>query len=253
MDIENYFSTRQTIRSFSDKKINDSQLSKMISEAAKAPNTGNMQLYSVVATTSEEGKLLLAPLHFNQPCATDCAVLLTFCIDFNRFSQWCAASDAQPGFDNLQMLLAAAIDCSLFAQQFNTIAELNGLGCCYLGTTAYNAPKIAEVLDLPKGVIPLISIACGFPAENDLHGQAQDRLPVEAILHKEKYNHLSNAKVRELYAAKEERDDNKRFVKENGKQTLAQVFTDIRYPKQSNETFSRSLAEFITPYLEPIS
>ena len=29
-----------------------------------------------------------------------------------------------------------------------------------------------------------------------------------------------------------------RFVAENGKKTLAQVFTDVRYPRANNELFS---------------
>lgn len=248
MKTDKYFSSRRTVRSFTDKIIDAELLKAMVADAAKAPNTGNMQLYSVVVTTSDEDKKRLSPMHFNQPCASSCAALMTFCIDFNRFKRWCDVSDATPGFDNLQMLLAAAIDCSLFAQQFNTIAEMNGLGCCYLGTTAYNAPQIANELNLPEGVIPLISIACGYPADNATDGPAQDRLPVEAIMHLNKYNDYSDEEIIRIYADKESRPDNKAFVVENNKQTLAQVFTDVRYPRESNEAFSKSLANFLTNF-----
>lgn len=37
----------------------------------------------------------------------------------------------------------------------------------------------------------------------------------------------------------------KQFVKENAKETLAQVFTDIRYNKENNEKFSGMLLEVI--------
>ncbi len=249
MNINEYFANRRTVRAFADKEINPELLNQMLADASKAPNTGNMQLYSVVVTTSAAGKERLAPFHFNQPCSRSCAAMLTFCIDFWRFTRWCEVSDAKPGFDNLQMLLAAAIDCSLFAQQFNTIAEMNGLGCCYLGTTAYNAPQIAQALDLPDGVIPLISIACGYPAENAYQAPDQDRLPVQAIVHNETYNRFTDAEIAKIYAAKEAREDNRAFVAENNKQTLAQVFADVRYPKTSNETFSQSLAQFLANYL----
>ena len=143
MNIDKYFSSRRTVRSFSKKTVEPGLIRKMLAEATKAPTTGNMQLYSVITSATDESKQRLATTHFNQPCVTGCSVLLTFCIDMHRFYRWCAVSDAKPGFENLQMLMAAAIDCSIFAQQFNTIAEMNGLGCCYLGTTAYNAPQIA--------------------------------------------------------------------------------------------------------------
>lgn len=250
MNIDKYFSSRRTIRSFSKKTVEPGLIRKMLAEATKAPNTGNMQLYSVITSATDESKQRLAPTHFNQPCVTGCSVLLTFCIDMHRFYRWCAVSDAKPGFENLQMLMAAAIDCSIFAQQFNTIAEMNGLGCCYLGTTAYNAPQIAGILELPDGVIPLISIACGYPAGNSTSAPEQDRLPVDAILHEEKYNLPSDSQIRNYYAGKEARDDNRAFVAENNKATLAQVFTDIRYSKENNELFSRNLAEFLSNYLK---
>ena len=41
-----------------------------------------------------------------------------------------------------------------------------------------------------------------------------------------------------LYAEKEALAVNQQFVAENGKETLAQVFTDIRYTKSNNLHFS---------------
>ena len=37
----------------------------------------------------------------------------------------------------------------------------------------------------------------------------------------------------------------KQYIAENGKETLAQVFTDVRYPKANNEAFSRVLVDFM--------
>lgn len=250
MDLNEYFMNRHTVRAFSDRAVDMELLRQLVEEASHAPNTGNMQLYSVILTTSDEGKRALAPLHFNQPCVEGCAVLLTFCIDMNRFARWCQVSDATPGFDNLQMLMAAAIDCSLFAQQFNTAAEMRGLGGCFLGTTAYNAPEIASVLDCPDRVVPLISLALGYPAEAVAGVPAQDRLPVEAIMMEERYRQFTDDEVRGLYAGKEARADNRHFVEENGKQTLAQVFADVRYPRESNEAFSATLASYLSRYLQ---
>ncbi len=34
---------------------------------------------------------------------------------------------------------------------------------------------------------------------------------------------------------------NAKFIAENGKETLAQVFTDVRYPRAMNEEFSEKL------------
>lgn len=240
--MDNFFLNRRTIRQYTDKNISDELLKRLLLEASHAPTTGNMQLYSVVITRDEENKKALAPTHFNQPQTVNCNVLLTFCADFNRFTKWCIENDAKPGYDNLQSLVTAALDAVIFAQQFCTVAELNGLGCCYLGTTTYNAPEIAKILHLPVRVVPLVTISVGYPA-ND--GEEVGRLPIEAIMHNEVYHDYSKDEIHRYYAEKEEREDSKRFVAENGKKTLAQVFTDVRYTKEANETFSEVLKKYL--------
>lgn len=237
-----FFETRRTVRRYSDRKVDDELLESMIKAAAQAPNTGNMQVYSVVATRSAEGKKVLAPAHFNQPSVEGCSVVLTFCADFNRFEHWCRINDAKPGYDNFQSFMWAVIDATIFAQQFCTIAEMYGLGCCYLGTTTYNAPQIAEALGLPDRVVPVVTLTVGYP-EGDT--QVSDRLPVGAILHQEKYQEGSDDMIRAAYSEKEALEESRRFVAENGKENLAQVFTDVRYTKDANEYFSKVYFDFI--------
>lgn len=238
-----FFSTRRTIRQYSDKQVPQFLLLDLINKASHAPTTGNMQLYSVVITRDPEMKAMLAPCHFGQPQVQGCSVLLTFCADFNRFVKWCEQRDAVPGYDNLQSLVTAALDTVIFAQQFCTVAELNGLGCCYLGTTTYNAPDIARILCLPNRVIPIVTLSVGYPANE---GRDDGRLPVEAIVHNEVYTDYTAADIDRLYSEKEAREDSRQYVAENGKDSLAQVFTDVRYTKAANEQFSKILLDYIT-------
>lgn len=107
----------------------------MLETAFRAATMGNMQLYSVVVTRDAEMKAKLAPAHFNQPMVTSAPVVLTFCADFNRFSKWCRQRKAEPGYDNLLSFMNAMTDALLVTQNFCTIAEENGLGTCFLGTT----------------------------------------------------------------------------------------------------------------------
>lgn len=201
-----------------------------------------MQLYSVVVTDDVEGKRVLSPFHFNQPQVLSAPVVLTFCADFNRMSKWCENRNAEPCYDNLQSFVASVIDTIAFAQQFNAIAELSGLGCCWLGTTTYNAPQIAEALRLPPLVVPIITLTVGYPEED---GVEVGRLPLEAILHQGTYRDYDADAIDRFYGEKERREDSRRFVEENGKETLAQVFTDVRYPRANNEHFSEVFADFL--------
>ena len=239
---DNYWENRRTIRRYTGRDVEPALIDNLLLKASHAPTTGNMQLYSVVVTREEDARRELSPLHFNQPQVMSAPVVLTFCADFNRMSKWCEARNAEPCYDNMQSFIAAMLDTVAFAQQFNTLAELAGLGCCWLGTTTYNAPQIAEVLRLPSLVVPVITLTVGYPAEE---GVETGRLPLEAIVHDGHYADYTAGMIDELYAEKEAREDSCRFVAENGKQTLAQVFTDVRYPRANNEHFSEVFLSFL--------
>lgn len=243
MNTTNYFSTRRTIRKYDpNRNIDPALIDRMLEEAARAANTGNMQTYSVIVTTAPEEIAKLAPAHFNQPAITGAKAVLTFCIDFNRFNHWCRINHADPGLNNLQGFTWGVIDTSLFAQQFVTIAEMNGLGTCYLGTTTYNAEPIAETLGLPSDVIPVITVTLGYPAESP---ELTERLPIKAIVHHGYYHKPTDSELKEIYAEKDGLESSKQFVKENGKENLAQVFAEVRYPRSANEQFSRVYKEFL--------
>lgn len=243
MDTSNYFSTRRTIRRYEPSRpVSIELIDKMLEDAARAANTGNMQTYSVIVSTDPEEIARLAPAHFNQPAITGAKAVLTFCIDFNRFNRWCRINGTDPGLNNLQGFTWGVIDTSIFAQQFVTIAEMNGLGTCYLGTTTYNAGQIAETLGLPSDVVPVITVTVGYPAESP---ELQERLPIGAIVHHGRYVNPSDDELREFYSEKENLESSKQFVKENNKENLAQVFAEVRYPRAANEQFSRVYKEYL--------
>jgi nitroreductase len=233
---------RKTIRKYSSKPVDDKLLNDLLTRGCRTSTTGNMQVYSIIVTRDEEMKKELAPSHFNQKMVTEAPVVLTFCADFNRFSKWCMERNADPGYNNFLSFFTAAIDALLVAQTVCVAAEAEGLGICYLGTTTYLAGKIIETLKLPKGVVPVTTVTLGWPAENP---DQTDRLPLDSVVHKEVYHDYSAADIDRIYDEKEKRSDSEQFIKENNKETLAQVFTDVRYRKEDNVHFSRMLLKVL--------
>lgn len=237
--MKNLLTNRGSVRDYLDKEVSNELLEDLLSQAAQSSNTGNMQTYSVVVTRDEEMKKRLAPLHFNQRMITTAPVVLTFCADFNLFTRWCKESNAEPGYDNFLSFYSASIDAVIWAQTFCVAAEAAGLGICYLGTTNYNPAEISEILELPELVVPVVTITVGYPAEKP---KVSDRLPIASLIHNEKYEVKD---IKEAFSAKESLPEMKLYVQENKKETLAQVFTDIRYTKKNNEFFSEKLLKEI--------
>lgn len=232
--------TRRTIRKYSSKPVSDELLNRLLAEAMRTQTMGNLQLYSVVLTRSEEMKKKLAPAHFNQPMVTEAPVVLTICADFNRTTRWAENRKAQPGYDNLLSFLNAATDALLYTQTFCNLADEEGLGYCFLGTTVYNPQQIIDTLQLPRLVMPVATITLGWPDENP---QLSDRLPLDSILHHETYTDYTPELIDKYYAEKEQLPENKEFVRINNKETLAQVFTDLRYTKKDNEAMSATMLD----------
>ena len=189
---------RRTIRKYADKPIEPALLDELLETAGRASTMGNLQLYSVVVTRDRAMKEKLAPAHFNQPMVTDTL---------------------------------------LYAQTFCTLAEEQGLGICYLGTTIYQPDVLIDTLKLPKLVMPVTTVTVGYPAE---HPEQPDRLPAGAFVHEETYHDYTSADIDRLYAYKEALPENRHFVEINHTETLAQIFTDIRYTKKDNEAMSET-------------
>ncbi len=232
----------RSIRKYKSTPIEATLLEKILNAGTRASNTGNMQVYSIIVTTDELIRKQLWEIHFKQNMVLEAPVHLTFCADINRFNQWCQQRNAFPGYDNFLWFYNASIDALLASQNICIEAEKNGLGICYLGTTTYAADKIIQLLNLPMGVVPVTSIVLGYPDENP---NLTDRLPLEAILHYEKYQPYSAADIDKLYADKEALPGTKKLIEENKTDNLAQIFTEKRYKKSDNVHFSNSFLQTI--------
>ncbi|MDE5623432.1 MAG: nitroreductase family protein [Alistipes sp.] len=235
--MKNMLFKHRSIRKFRPAPVPDEVLRECLEAAVRASTCGNMQLYSFIVTRERALRERLAPCHFNQPMVTEAPCVVTVCADVHRFTQWCEQRGADPAYDNFEWFVNAATDALLAAQNMCVQAEIHGLGICYLGTTLYTAAQIAKILELPKGVIPLTTVVLGYPDESP---ELADRLPLDAVVHYEKYTDYTAAEIDELWAEREESELTKRLIEENGLENLAKIFTERRYVRRDNLAVSQS-------------
>jgi nitroreductase len=233
--LETIFSHR-SIRKYKSTPVPERILEEILLAGSRASTTGNMQVYSIIVTKDENLRKQLWEAHFKQDMVLQAPVHLTFCADFNRFTRWCEQRKASPGYDNFLSFFTAAIDALLASQNVALAAESNGLGICYLGTATYMADRIVEILELPKMVVPVTCMVTGYPDEEP---GLTDRLPMDGIIHKEKYNDYLPTDIDRIYVEKEESQQTRELLVLNKKETLAQIFTDNRYTEKDNIHFSQ--------------
>lgn len=232
--------TRRTIRKYADRAVSEELLNRLLTEAARTQTMGNLQLYSVVVTRDAAMKERLAPAHFNQPMVKEAPVVLTVCADFNRTSVWARNRKAEPGYDNFLSFINAATDALLYTQTLCNLMDEEGLGYCYLGTTVYMPQMIIDTLQLPQLTMPVATLTVGWPAEEP---PLSDRLPLASFVHSETYRDYTPEAIDTYYHEKEQLPENRHFCEINQKETLAQIFTDIRYTRKDNEAMSEGLLQ----------
>ncbi len=232
----------RSIRKYKPDTIPGEVMDRVLEAGSRASTTGNMQVYSMIITKDEEIRKQLWEAHFKQEMVLLAPVHITFCADFNRFNKWCRSRKAEPGYDNFLSFFTAAIDALLASQNVAVEAEANGLGICYLGTATYMADRIIDILGLPPGVVPVAALVMGYPDEEP---GLTDRLPMEAVVHQEKYRDYQEDDIDRIYAEREASGLTQDLLEENQKETLAQVFTDNRYTRGDNIHFSKQFLEVI--------
>ena len=230
----------RSTRKFTAEKVDDTLLSEILECGLRASNTGNMQLYSIIATQQEPLRTELCKLHFGQ-CAT-APLWFTICTDIERYHHYCRVNQCDEPYGNLLWFVSALVDASLCAQNICVAAEAKGLGFCYLGTVNYNTRQIAELLQCPKGVVPVIAIAMGHPAENP---RMSERLGQDAVVHNEVYHNPTDEDIVRTHRVRDEHPFNKQMVEENGTRNYCEIFTTKRYPHEMNVGVSNDLLQFL--------
>lgn len=230
----------RSVRQFTQQAVDAKTLEEIVECGLHASNTGNMQLYSVIATTQEPLRSDLCKLHFGQ-CAS-APLWLTVCTDVARYHQYCRVNGCDEPYGNLLWFISALVDASLCAQNICVSAEAKGLGFCYLGTVNYNTRQIAELLQCPKGVVPVIAIAMGYPNEEPRHSE---RLGQDAVLHRETYHVPTDDELIQSHQVRDDNPFNRKMVEENGTRNYCEIFTTKRYPHDMNVNISRDLLQFL--------
>ena len=131
----------------------------------------------------------------------------------------------------------ATADALRAAENAAVQAEAHGLGICFVDTVLRSADRLVELLSLPRGVVPTAVLAVGYPAEQP---PVSDRLPMEAVVHYDRYNQFTSAEIDELWAEREESELTKQLLEENNLPNLARIFTERRYVKADNLAISRA-------------
>ncbi len=176
----------RSYRQYLEQIVEPEKLRTIIEAAQAAPSWVNGQQVSIIAVRSEERRQQLSVLCGNQKHVAAAPVFLVFCMDFYRAK---AASELEDQLfeaaKDVDALLVGATDVGIALSNAIAAAESLGLGVIPIGGVRRNTAKVIELLQLPEYVFPVVGLCVGYPAEEL---PKKPRLPVQAVLHEERYN-----------------------------------------------------------------
>jgi nitroreductase len=180
--------SHRSVRAFQPRELPSGILETAIAAAQSASTSSNLQMWSVIAVSDPERKRQLAALSGHQKHIEQAPLFLAWVLDQSRLRRIGATrGQAADGLDYLETFVVGAIDTALAAQNAAVAFESFGLGIVYIGGLRNHPQQVADVLGLPPASVALFGMCVGYPD----HGQLpaiKPRLPLEAVLHRERYD-----------------------------------------------------------------
>ncbi len=165
MDFISLAKARYSARGFSEKKVEDEKLNKIIEAARIAPSARNSQPWKILLVKSDKGLEKIRKIHHGFGSSS----VFVVCADTERQIK----RGSTDGTYN-------EVDTSIAITQMALCATSLGLGTTIVG--AFDPKQLSEEFDLPKNIKPMLLLPCGYPNENGGVSQRHaDRLSIEEM------------------------------------------------------------------------
>jgi nitroreductase len=164
---------RYSCRSYLKKEVEEEKIIKVLEAARIAPSAKNLQPWHFVIVDEEDNISEIRDC-YNGRWIDTAPMIIVACGDQK------AAWHRSDGKNHMDIDLSIAIDHMTLA------ASDNGLATCWV--CKFDVMEVAQILQLPDGVIPVAMIPIGYPADQaDIDRHKHKRRSLPEIVHKGKF------------------------------------------------------------------
>jgi len=185
-----------SVRRYKPDPVPQQTVEAIVAAGQRSSTSSNLQTYSVVAVLDERRRMRMAELCGNQRQILEAPVFLAWCADLSRLDRVCELRGYKQETAYFESSLVAIVDAAIAMQNAALAAESLGLGICYIGAIRNEPEEVISLLELPKLVLPVAGMTLGWPATEPF---IRPRLPVEAVLHWERYDTSEEKEALEAY------------------------------------------------------
>jgi nitroreductase len=177
---------------FSNKKVSEEDLKKVLDTCVLAANASNRQSYSIVVVDDAETQ--------KQLTGYVGSATLVFCVDYNRVIDVAAHLGHEYTVQGFRLFVAGMVDACLAAQTAAVAAKSLGIDSLFTnGVHRGDMERVYRLLDLPRTYcFPAIALVLGYPeAEPDTK---RGRLAGPGVIHRGAYRRLTAEEIDALVA-----------------------------------------------------
>ncbi len=183
VDVVDAIMSHRSIRKYRSEPVNEEDLIIIVKAAIRAPTSWNLMPVSIIAVTDDATKRKLAEHVGGQQHVAEAPVFLVFAVDYAKVFEAAKSLGVEPSEPGLGHLLSAAINAGIMAAWATLAAEKMGYGATMIAVYG-NPCAIAKELGLPRGVVPILGLTIGIPAESP---EVRPRQPVGSVFSRETY------------------------------------------------------------------
>ena len=180
MEFESVIKSRESIRDYSDKKVEDEKINFILECARLAPSWANKQCWHFIVIKQKKTINDLSKTSPINHWLKKAPIIIVACAD-----------PKQSGFRNDMHYFI--VDVSIALEHIVLAATDKGLGTCWIG--GFNEKKVIEILGIPKDIKVVAMTPLGYPAEKKrITGkitkiviQSKKRKSLDKIVHNNKW------------------------------------------------------------------
>ncbi len=196
MDVIDLLKSHRSIRKYTDEPIDEELLESIVSAGLAAATSSNLQGTTVIRVRNPETRAAIAACAGGLPYIESAAAFFVWCADLHRSAVACELAGGEFSAGMTEHFMIATVDCALAAQQAVVAAESVGLGTCYIGSIRNDPQPVADLLELPDQVYPLMGLCLGWSAQDPMR---KPRLPLSVTLKEETYDETNDVAGIEAY------------------------------------------------------
>ena len=137
-----------SVRKYKSKSVSQELIEEIVSAGQRAATSSNLQMYSVVVTSSLDKRRQMQVYCNNQKHISQAPIFLTWCADLSRLDRICRSKGYTQEAGHVENFLLAVVDVAIAAQNAALAAQSLGLGFCYIGAIRNNPREVIRLLDL---------------------------------------------------------------------------------------------------------